>query len=62
MNNILKKTIKTNNPKMIWNELHKKVDNCGCEDCWLDLIEDEYLREDLKKDYVRPISTRRMET
>ena len=48
------KTIKTNNPKMIWNELHKKVDNCGREDCWLDLIEDEYLREDLKKTMFAP--------
>ena len=40
--------IKSNNPKIIWNELHKKLDQCDREDCWLDLIEDEYLREDMK--------------
>lgn len=46
--------IKSNNPKIIWNELHKKLDQCDREDCWLDLIEDEYLREDLKKQLFAP--------
>lgn len=48
------KTIKSNNPKTIWNELHKKLDTCGREDCWFDLVEDEYLREDLKKQLFAP--------
>lgn len=46
--------IKSNNPKIIWNELHKKMDQCDREDCWFDLIEDEYLREDLKKQLFAP--------
>lgn len=46
--------IKSNNPKIIWNELHKKMGQCDREDCWFDLIEDEYLREDLKKQLFAP--------
>lgn len=46
--------IKSNNPKIIWNELHKKLGQCDREDCWFDLIEDEYLREDLKKQLFAP--------
>ncbi len=48
------KAIRTNRPKSIWNELHKKTDGCKQEHCWLDLIEDEYLREDLKKVLFAP--------
>ena len=46
--------IKSNNPKIIWNELHKRMGQCDREDCWFDLIEDEYLREDLKKQLFAP--------
>ena len=35
-------------------ELNKKLDTCDREDCWFDLIEDEYLREDLKKQLFAP--------
>ena len=46
------KAIKSTNPKTIWKELNKKLDTCDREDCWFDLIEDEYLREDLKKQLI----------
>lgn len=54
--------IKSNNPKIIWNELHKKLDQCDREDCWLDLIEDEYLREDMKKQLFAPFQPEEWKT
>ena len=54
--------IKSNNPKIIWNELHKKLDQCHREDCWLDLIEDEYLREDMKKQLFAPFQPEEWKT
>lgn len=49
------KAIKTNNPKTILNELTKKVDNCSREDCWLELIDDEFLRDSLKNTLFAPV-------
>ena len=48
------KMIKTSNPKTVWNELKIKLTQCEREDCWLDLIHDEFIREDLKKELFAP--------
>ena len=47
-------TIRANNSKQIWKQLKSNLTHCEREDCWLDVIGDDRIREDLKKELYAP--------
>lgn len=48
------KQIKQNDPKRIWKDLKQKLKTCNREDCWLNTVADNNLRNKLSKQLFAP--------